>query len=54
MFKGILPVGQFVAVKSLKYSREAEKELLLEVEITATLQHKHIVSLIGYCVGEKE
>lgn len=54
VFKGVLPDGQFVAVKSLKSSREAEQELLLEVEITATLQHKHIVSLIGYCVEEKE
>lgn len=54
VYRGVLPDGQFVAVKSLKSSGEAEQELLLEVEITTTLQHKHIVSLIGYCVEEQK
>jgi len=54
VYRGVLPDGQFVAVKSLNSSEEAEQELILEVEITATLQHKHIVSLIGYCVEEKK
>ena len=50
VYRGVLPDDQFVAVKSLNSSGEALQEVLLEVKITARLQHKHIVSLIGYSV----
>ena len=54
MYRGVLPYDKFVAVKSLNYFGEATQEVLLEVEIIASLQHKHIVSLIGYYVEEQK
>eukprot|EP01018_Ginkgo_biloba_P019101 Gb_33107 [translate_table: standard] len=50
VYRGFLSDGQCVAVKILNPSPEGDQELLLEVEIVITLKHKHIVSLIGYCV----
>ena len=52
MYRGVLPDEQFVEVKSLNSSEEVVQEVILEVEITTSLYHKHIVSLIGYCVEE--
>ena len=54
VYRGVLLDDQFVAVKSLNSSGEALQEVLLEVKITASLQHKHIVSLIGYYVEENK
>ncbi|KAH9307982.1 hypothetical protein KI387_035893 [Taxus chinensis] len=54
VYRGTLLDGQSVAVKLLKASPETEEELLMEVEITTTLQHQHIISLIGYCVEEQK
>ncbi|XP_021741525.1 proline-rich receptor-like protein kinase PERK1 [Chenopodium quinoa] len=49
--KGILPNGKEVAVKSLKAgSGQGEREFQAEVEIISRVHHKHLVSLVGYCI----
>lgn len=54
VYRGVLPDGQSVAVKLLNFSPEAEDELLSEVEIITSLQHKNIIVLIGYCIYGEE
>ncbi|MCL7040164.1 hypothetical protein MKW94_007540 [Papaver nudicaule] len=53
--KGVLPNGAEVAVKSLKAgSGQGEREFQAEVEIISRVHHRHLVSLVGYCmVGDK-
>ncbi|KAM0062118.1 putative protein kinase RLK-Pelle-PERK-1 family [Helianthus debilis subsp. tardiflorus] len=55
VFKGVLPNGKEVAVKSLKAgSGQGEREFQAEVEIISRVHHRHLVSLVGYCMeGEK-
>lgn len=49
--KGVLPNGKEVAVKSLKAgSGQGEREFQAEVEIISRVHHKHLVSLVGYCM----
>ncbi|XP_028555722.1 putative proline-rich receptor-like protein kinase PERK6 [Dendrobium catenatum] len=49
--KGILPNGQEVAVKQLKAgSGQGEREFQAEVEIISRVHHRHLVSLVGYCI----
>ncbi|KAK6912072.1 Serine-threonine/tyrosine-protein kinase, catalytic domain [Dillenia turbinata] len=51
VFKGVLPNGREVAVKQLKAeSRQGEREFQAEVEIISRVHHKHLVSLVGYCI----
>ncbi|XP_040999745.1 proline-rich receptor-like protein kinase PERK4 [Juglans microcarpa x Juglans regia] len=50
--KGVLPNGQEVAVKSLKSgSGQGEREFQAEVEIISRVHHRHLVSLVGYCIA---
>ncbi|KAM7250368.1 hypothetical protein ACFE04_022251 [Oxalis oulophora] len=50
--KGILPNGKEIAVKSLKSgSGQGEKEFQAEVEIISRVHHRHLVSLVGYCIA---
>ncbi|KAJ4714431.1 Receptor-like kinase [Melia azedarach] len=50
--KGILPNGKEVAVKSLKTgSGQGEREFQAEVEIISRVHHRHLVSLVGYCIA---
>ncbi|XP_077210089.1 proline-rich receptor-like protein kinase PERK15 [Tasmannia lanceolata] len=50
--KGILKNGKEVAVKSLKSgSGQGEREFQAEVEIISRVHHKHLVSLVGYCIS---
>ncbi|KAL8160619.1 hypothetical protein V2J09_002156 [Rumex salicifolius] len=50
--KGILPNGKEVAVKSLKSgSGQGEREFQAEVEIISRVHHRHLVSLVGYCIA---
>ncbi|KAK4477713.1 hypothetical protein RD792_016964 [Penstemon davidsonii] len=52
--KGILPDGKEVAVKSLKAgSGQGEREFQAEVEIISRVHHRHLVSLIGYCIADE-
>ncbi|KAF3783862.1 Proline-rich receptor-like protein kinase [Nymphaea thermarum] len=49
--KGILPNGTEVAVKQLKSgSGQGEREFQAEVEIISRVHHRHLVSLVGYCM----
>ncbi|KAK9064710.1 hypothetical protein SSX86_016092 [Deinandra increscens subsp. villosa] len=49
--KRVLPNGKEVAVKQLKVgSRQGEREFQAEVEIINQVHHKHLVSLLGYCI----
>ncbi|CAL5400280.1 unnamed protein product [Camellia sinensis] len=49
--KGVLPNGKEVAIKQLKAgSGQGEREFQAEVEIISRVHHKHLVSLVGYCI----
>lgn len=53
--KGVLPNGQEVAVKSLKAgSGQGEREFQAEVEIISRVHHRHLVSLVGYCMTNEQ
>ncbi|KAF3783744.1 hypothetical protein EJ110_NYTH31819 [Nymphaea thermarum] len=50
--KGILPKGKEVAIKQLKSgSGQGEREFQAEVQIISRVHHKHLVSLVGYCIS---
>ncbi|KAL2537433.1 Proline-rich receptor-like protein kinase PERK4 [Forsythia ovata] len=50
--KGILPNGKEIAVKSLKSnSGQGEREFQAEVDIISRVHHRHLVSLVGYCIA---
>ncbi|KAG5559340.1 hypothetical protein RHGRI_009023 [Rhododendron griersonianum] len=49
--KGVLPSGKEVAVKQLKAgSGQGEREFQAEVEIISRVHHRHLVTLVGYCI----
>ncbi|KAF7041851.1 hypothetical protein CFC21_051584 [Triticum aestivum] len=53
VYKGLLPgSGKEVAVKQLKAgSGQGEREFQAEVEIISRVHHRHLVSLVGYCIA---
>ncbi|KAJ9147406.1 hypothetical protein P3X46_029571 [Hevea brasiliensis] len=55
VYKGILVDGREVAVKQLKVGgSQGEREFKAEVEIISRVHHRHLVSLVGYCVSENQ
>ena len=55
VYKGQLPDGKVVAVKQLKAgSGQGEREFRAEVEIISRVHHRHLVSLVGYCISEQQ
>lgn len=53
VFRGCLPDGRTVAVKQLKVgSGQGEREFRAEVEIISRIHHRHLVSLVGYCISK--
>ncbi|MCD9646040.1 Proline-rich receptor-like protein kinase perk5 [Datura stramonium] len=53
--KGVLVDGTVVAVKSLKSgSGQGEREFQAEVEIISRVHHRHLVSLVGYCIADSQ
>ncbi|KAL2555111.1 proline-rich receptor-like protein kinase PERK15 [Forsythia ovata] len=53
--KGILHDGKEVAIKQLKAgSGQGEREFQAEVETISRVHHKHLVSLVGYCISGAE
>ena len=53
--KGVLPNGLEIAVKQLKTdSHQGEREFQAEVETISLVNHKHLVSLVGYCITGAE
>ena len=54
VYKGWLPDGKEVAVKTLKAgSGQGDREFRAEVEIISRVHHRHLVSLVGYCISEE-
>uniref|UniRef100_A0A0E0LBP7 non-specific serine/threonine protein kinase n=1 Tax=Oryza punctata TaxID=4537 RepID=A0A0E0LBP7_ORYPU len=52
VYKGWLSDGKCVAVKQLKAgSGQGEREFQAEVEIISRVHHRHLVSLVGYCIA---
>ncbi|CAN6320806.1 unnamed protein product [Urochloa humidicola] len=53
VYKGVLPgSGTEVAVKQLKAgSGQGEREFQAEVEIISRVHHRHLVTLVGYCIS---
>lgn len=50
--KGVLRNGKVVAIKQLKAgSCQGEREFQAEVEVISRVHHRHLVSLVGYCIS---
>ncbi|XP_062187913.1 proline-rich receptor-like protein kinase PERK4 [Phragmites australis] len=50
--RGVLPGGKEVAVKQLKAgSGQGEREFQAEVDTISRVHHRHLVSLVGYCIA---
>lgn len=55
VYKGVLVDGRVVAVKQLKAGGgQGEREFRAEVEIISRIHHRHLVSLVGYCIAENQ
>ncbi|XP_024022303.1 proline-rich receptor-like protein kinase PERK8 isoform X2 [Morus notabilis] len=55
VYKGVLVDGREVAVKQLKIGGgQGEREFRAEVEIISRVHHRHLVSLVGYCISEHQ
>ncbi|XP_049403747.1 proline-rich receptor-like protein kinase PERK9 [Solanum stenotomum] len=53
VYKGCLPDGRDVAVKQLDIGgSQGDREFRAEVEIISRVHHRHLVSLVGYCISE--
>ncbi|XP_035540193.1 proline-rich receptor-like protein kinase PERK9 [Juglans regia] len=53
VYKGYLPDEREVAVKQLKIGGgQGEREFKAEVETISRIHHRHLVSLVGYCISE--
>ncbi|KAL6573640.1 hypothetical protein OROHE_002099 [Orobanche hederae] len=53
VYKGNLMDGREIAVKQLKIGGgQGEREFRSEVEIISRIHHRHLVSLVGYCISE--
>ncbi|KAL5582001.1 hypothetical protein UlMin_014443 [Ulmus minor] len=55
VYKGFLADGREVAVKQLKIGGgQGEREFRAEVEIISRVHHRHLVSLVGYCISDHQ
>ncbi|CAM6113617.1 unnamed protein product [Calypogeia fissa] len=52
VYKGTID-GNLVAVKMLKiWSKQGETQFRAEVDIISRVHHRHLVSLVGYCISD--
>ncbi|KAF8088446.1 hypothetical protein N665_0541s0011 [Sinapis alba] len=49
VYRGYLTNGREVAVKILKQTKGVLKDFVAEIDIITTLNHKNVISLLGYC-----
>ncbi|CAN6896518.1 unnamed protein product [Brassica oleracea] len=49
VIRGYLTNGREVAVKILKQTKSILKDFAAEIDIITTLNHKNVISLLGYC-----
>ncbi|CAH8354686.1 unnamed protein product [Eruca vesicaria subsp. sativa] len=49
VFRGCLSNGREVAVKILKQTENVLNDFVAEIEIITTLNHKNVISLLGFC-----
>ncbi|KAL4383546.1 hypothetical protein GQ457_15G005590 [Hibiscus cannabinus] len=55
VYKGCLPDGREVAVKQLKIGGgQGEREFKAEIASISRIHHRHLVSLVGYCISENQ
>ncbi|KAK2374482.1 non-specific serine/threonine protein kinase [Trifolium repens] len=55
VYKASMPDGRIGAVKLLKAgSGQGEREFRAEVDTISRVHHRHLVSLIGYCISEQQ
>ncbi|KAG6554272.1 hypothetical protein Mapa_004188 [Marchantia paleacea] len=55
VYKGVVPGNQLVAVKQLTIGGgQGEREFRAEVEIISRVHHRHLVSLVGYCIADSQ
>ncbi|KAF9626025.1 hypothetical protein IFM89_030693 [Coptis chinensis] len=55
VYKGIIADGRDVAVKQLKIGgSQGDREFRAEVETISRVHHKHLVSLVGYCISDHQ
>ncbi|KAK1374539.1 proline-rich receptor-like protein kinase PERK9 [Heracleum sosnowskyi] len=55
VYKGYLPDGREIAVKQLKIGGgQGDREFKAEVETISRVHHRHLVSLVGYCIFENQ
>ncbi|KAL6848314.1 hypothetical protein ACP4OV_022442 [Aristida adscensionis] len=55
VYKGCLADGREIAVKKLKDGGgQGEREFQAEVEIISRVHHRHLVSLVGYCISDDQ
>ncbi|CAJ1931461.1 unnamed protein product [Sphenostylis stenocarpa] len=55
VYKASMPDGRMGAIKMLKAgSGQGEREFRAEVDIISRIHHRHLVSLIGYCIAEQQ
>ncbi|TKY75386.1 Proline-rich receptor protein kinase PERK5 [Spatholobus suberectus] len=53
--KGVLPNGKEIAVKSLKSTGgKGDREFQAEADVISRVHHRHLVSLVGYCISESK
>ena len=50
VYRGCFPDGKELAVKVLKPSEDVFRQFVLEIEIITVLNHKNIISLLGFCL----
>ncbi|XP_051138687.1 protein kinase STUNTED-like [Andrographis paniculata] len=54
VYKGLLPQGKAIAVKTLDPSKGSWKDFIREIDIATALKHRSIAPLLGICVEEND